>query len=236
MVNINELSVVVFGSFIAMCMLSTLYGKGNPLYSFAEESYIGFGTALSAIVAYDNIQKVGVAGVQAGDYILVFGLLLGIITMTRMFPKYSYLSRLPLSISIGSGLGLGLRTSVFTGLINQVNVTLYDLFNGTSQVLMVRWVITISLLCMLTFFIYTIEIKGPLKYTAMIGEYCMYIAFGVIFAQTFMGRLSLFVGYVQDNMIPPWKMPYFFGAMVLVLIIVIILDKTGWRERLTPED
>ena len=38
MVDIVELSIGYVGIFLAMMMYTALYGKGNPLYSIAEES------------------------------------------------------------------------------------------------------------------------------------------------------------------------------------------------------
>jgi hypothetical protein len=64
----------------------------------------------------------------------------------------------------------------------------------------------------------------------------MYVAFGGIFAQTFMGRLSLFVGFMQNYTVPPWKIPYLLGSLIIVFAAVIILDRAKLLEKLTPEE
>jgi hypothetical protein len=89
---------------------------------------------------------------------------------------------------------------------------------------------------MLSFFLYTIEQKGSIGVSAKIGEYLMYASFGAIFAQTFMGRLSLLVGTIQNFTVPPWKEPILIACMAIVLAALIALDKSKLLEKLTPEE
>jgi hypothetical protein len=84
---------------------------------------------------------------------------------------------------------------------------------------------------MLSFFLYTVEQKGVLKWSARLGEYLMYVSFGAIFAQTFMGRLGLFVGYIQSITDPAWKIPYTLGFAVFVLAAIILMDRYGIIEK-----
>lgn len=236
MPDIVELSIVVVGAFLAMCMFSTLYGKSSPMYALAEESYIGFATGLTIVVNVLFIYRTGILGVQAGDWILVFGLLLGLMVVVRIYPKYSYISRFPIAITLGAGLGIGLRTTIFTGFLNQITGTITQLFVGNLQTLIYQWTIAICVLFTLPFFLYTVELKGALGSVAKFGEYLLYIGFGASFAQTFMGRLGLFVGFMQYYTVPTWKIPILVLSMVIVLALIIALDKTNLLERLTPEE
>lgn len=234
--DIFEILSVVVGTFLSVSMFTTLYGKSNPLYSLAEESYIGFATALTVVVNIMYIYSTGIIGIQAGDWVLVFGIILGCMILFRIVPKYSYIAKIPIAICVGAQLGLALRTIVFTGFISQIQATVVPLFSGNSTTLLYNWTISISVITMLTFFFYTTELKGPLGWSAKIGEYIMYASFGGIFAQTFMGRLGLFTGFMQTYMTPQWKIPYLLGNLVLGFAIVIILDKTKLLKKLTPEE
>jgi len=236
MVDIIEISVVAVGTFLAMCMFSTLYGKSSPLYALAEESYIGFATGLTIIWNIDYIWKTGIVNIMAGDWVLLFSILLGAMMLLRVHPKYSYVARLPIAIVLGAQFGLSLRTIIFTGFIQQISATIVPLFTGGTQTLLYNWTIVICVIFMLTFFFYTIEMEGALGVSARFGEYLLYIAFGTVFAQTFMGRIGLVIGFLQSYTIPDWKTPYLLVSMVLVLALVMYMDRAGLLEKLTPED
>jgi len=91
--------------------------------------------------------------------------------------------------------------------------------------------ITISVVLMLSFFLYSTELKGPLRWSSKLGEYSLYIALGAVFAQTFMGRLGLLVGFMQSITEPAWKLPYTFGFLAIVLAGVLILDRYNLLEK-----
>src|SRR4030042_216341 len=236
MVDFIEISVVAVGTFLAMSMFTTLYGKSSPLCALAEESYIGFATGLTIIWNIDYIWKTGIVNIMAGDWVLLFSILLGAMMLMRVHPKYGYLARLPIAIVLGAQFGLSLRTIIFTGFIQQISATIVPLFTGGTQTLIYNWTIVICVIFMLPFFFYTIEMKGALGMSARFGEYLLYIAFGAVFAQTFMGRLGRAIGFRQSPTIPHSKPPYLLGSMVLVLALVMYMDKAGLLEKLTPEE
>ena len=236
MIGLIEFSVVVVGIFLAMCMFSTLYGKSSPLYALAEESYIGFATGLTIVVNVLYIYRTGILGIQAGDWVLVFGFILGLLTWTRINPKYSYISRLPITITIGAQFGLAMRTVIFTGFIDQIKATIKPLLIGAGKELFYNWTVLLFVVFTLSYFIYTVELKGALGKSAAIGEYLMYAAFGAIFAQTFGGRIGLFVGFMQNYAVPPWKIPYLIGSMITVFVLVAWLDRAKILDKLTPEE
>jgi hypothetical protein len=236
MVAFIELSIFLVGTFLAMSMLSTLYGKGNPLYSFAEESYIGFATGLTVIESLNYIYRTGIIPVLGGDYAMIIGLLLGCMMLFRLSKEHSYLSRIPVAVAIGGQLGLNLRTTIFTGFTQQISSVLVPLFGVDAKTMLYNWTIVICIIFMLTFFFYTLEFEGALGTSAKIGEYLLYTAFGGIFAQTFMGRLGMFVGFMQSFTEPAWEKPYLVVFMLGVFALVVILDKTGLAEKYTPEE
>lgn len=235
MTELFELSILVFGAFITFCMYTTLYGKSNVLYSFAEESYVGFATGLVVVMSALFIWRTGFLGLMAGDWILAIGIVLGLLVISRLSGEYAYISRLPIGISVGAQLALSMRTTIFSGFINHIKAMAFNLFPADGTLLLYRWTILLSVIPMLTFFIYTLEMKGPITTSAKIGEYALYISLGAVFAQTYMGRLGMFVGFMQSFTIPSWKIPYFLAMAILVLVIVVILDKSGLIERWVPE-
>ena len=230
----------VFGIFISFCMYTTLYGKGNPLRSWAEFSYIACGTTMSVMMAYTYIKKTAIIPLITHPFTIeslawVAAIILGLMMWFRVHPTYSYISRVPIAFTVGIGMGYSISTVIFTGFLKQISGTIVKLWTaeGGWPYFITRLTIVVCVITMLSFFLYTTEIKGPHVWSATVGEYAMYIAFGVVFAQTFMGRLGLFVGYMQQCMYPVWKQPYTLGSAILVFLILLILDKTGWAERLS---
>jgi hypothetical protein len=160
------------------------------------------------------------------------GILLGLLMILRLFPKYSYISRIPIAISLGANLAISLRTTIFTGFISQIQATIVPFWiPGNLYQSILNTTISISVVLMLSFFLYSTELKGPLKYTSKLGEYSLYVALGAVFAQTFMGRLGLLSGYMQSILDPAWKIPYTFGFLVIVFAGVLILDRYGLLEK-----
>jgi small basic protein len=235
MTEFIELMITAVGAFLASCMLTTLYGKQNPLYSLAEEIYIGVSTGLVVILSSQYIYRVGILGILEGDWILIIGIILGLLSISRILPQYSHFSRLPIGIAVGAQLGLTIRTQIFTGFIQHVSASVMNLFPADTTQLIYNWTILLSLVPMLTFFLYTVELKGPLKWTSKIGEISLYLGLGSIFASTYMGRLGMFVGFMQSFTLPSWKIPYLIVSMVIVLVAVIILDRTGLIDKWIPE-
>jgi len=233
-VDLFVFTYTIFGIFIAFCLFTQLYGKGNPLESWAAFSYLATGTAMSIMWAWSYIKSNAILGLQQGQWFFVPAIILGFMMWFRVHPKYSYISRLPIAFTMGLSLGWGLRTGIFTSFIIPIRATITKLWipEYGATYLLARTTIAVCVITMMSFFIYTTEIKGPHLWSATIGEYAMYIAFGAAVAQTFMGRLGLFVGHMQDIMFPLWKQPYTLGSAIIVFVLMMILEKTGWGPKL----
>lgn len=222
----------VVSIFTAFALYTSLYGKSNPLRSWAQASYIGFAMGINVTANVWYVYNNGYLPITRGDYIMIFALVLGAMTFLRLFPKYAYWSRLPIAIAVGANLGISLRTIIFANFLTQITSTIAPLFVAADWYKsLVNTTIAVSMLFMLSFFIYTVEIRGPLKWTAKLGEYAMYISFGVVFAQTFMGRLGLLAGFVQQLTFPDWKLPYALFFMTFALAVVLIMDRYGILEK-----
>lgn len=228
-----EYSVIVVGIFISFCMYTTLYGKENPLRSWAEFSYLAAGTGVSVTWAVWYIYTTAIVNIQAGDIILIASIILGLMMLFRVHPKYSYISRVPLALTVGVQLALSLRTIIFTDFLVQINATIIKLWTGVPKDFLYQATIAVSVITILTFFLYTLEVTGPLLMTSKLGEYLMYIGFGAIFAQTFMGRLGLFVGYMERCTTPAWKQPYTIASAIICLLAAVFFEKSGLGKKLS---
>lgn len=231
-VSFFDFTVAIVGIFCTWSLYTQFFAKPTPFRSFVSNAYIGIGMGMVTVINIWFIYNNGILPMIRGEWWMVIGVVLAALMMSRVNRKYSYIARLPLAISVGTGLGLGLRTQITTSFIKQVLAMvvppivpgdiIQSIYNTTNL---------IAALCLITFFIYTRELKGPLSYTSRLGAAFLYIGLGTIFAQTFMGRLSMFTGYMQDIMTPEWKIPYALGIAAIIFVATLIMDRLGILEK-----
>ncbi|MEO0019483.1 MAG: hypothetical protein ABIK47_02440 [candidate division WOR-3 bacterium] len=190
----------IIGTWIAatltIAILSFLY-KDNPLYRAAEHIYVGISAGFAVIYAWafdvypmlvDTFRTNLSARNYLEAYILILPALLGIMMLLRSIPKLVWLSRWPISFTIGIGAGLGLIASVQGYLLPQISDTLRPLINLNNAV------IYIGVITTLTYFYFSKEHKGLLGVLSRIGIVFIMVAFGASFGYTVMARVSLLIG------------------------------------------
>lgn len=232
MTSSYDFMIFILAMIATWAMYLQLYGKSNPFYSIAQATYMGTSFGLDMVVSLLFIYNSGYIPITQGDWFMSLGLIFGIITVLRLTKKYAWLARVPLAISIGTGLGLMLRTQIFSGFLNQIESLILPLYvPGDVKASLYNTSIILATLFMLSFFLYTVRFTGTIRTSARIGEYALYVGLGAYFAQVFMGRLGLLVGYMQEITTPGWKAPYAIGIGILMLAIVIVMDRYGVLEK-----
>ncbi len=190
----------IIGTWVAatltIAILSFLY-RDNPLYRAAEHIYVGISAGFAVIYIWafdvypmlvDTFKTHLTAGNYLEAYILVIPALLGIIMLLRSIPKLVWLSRWPISFTIGIGAGLGLVAAVQGYLLPQLSDTLRPLINLNNAV------IYIGVITTLTYFYFSKEHRGVLGVFSRIGIVFIMVAFGASFGYTIMARISLLIG------------------------------------------
>ncbi|NPV13657.1 hypothetical protein HPY86_01830 [candidate division WOR-3 bacterium] len=190
----------IIGTWIAatltIAIFSFLY-KDNPLYRAAEHIYVGISAGFAVIYAwafdvYPMLIDAFKTNLNARNYfeayILIIPALLGLIMLLRSIPKLVWLSRWPISFTIGIGAGLGLIAGVQGYLLPQISDTLRPLINLNNAV------IYIGVITTLTYFYFSREHSGFLGILSRIGIVFIMVAFGASFGYTVMARISLLIG------------------------------------------
>lgn len=179
---------------LTIAILSFLY-KDNPFYKLAEHIYVGVSAAFWVIYfwAFDLkpmlidrfLQETGWE-----KWILILPAFLGILMLTRFFPKISWVSRIPLAFTIGIGAGLGITGSIQGFLLPQIGATILPL-NSINNLLLV-----VGVLSTILYFYFSRELKGPLRAGFRLGIIFIMVAFGASFGYTVMARVSLLIGRI----------------------------------------
>ncbi len=181
---------------LTLAILSFLY-RDNPFYRAAEHIYVGISAGFAVIYAWAfDVYPMLVGAFQTNlatrnyleAYLLLLPALLGIIMLFRSIPKLTWLSRWPISFTIGIGAGLGLVAAVQGYLLPQISDTLRPLINLNNIVLYVGVIST------LFYFYFSREHTEVLNVLARIGIVFIMLAFGASFGYTVMARISLLIG------------------------------------------
>jgi hypothetical protein len=179
-------------AFLTLAILSFLY-RDNPFYKLAEHVYVGIsaGYWIIYVWCFDVWPQLVVpfrerTGVE--KWILVVPASLGLMMLSRWFPKLAWVSRWPIAFTVGIGAGLGMTGDVQGYIIPQVQATLLPLGNLNYVLLVVGTAATI------VYFYFSRPHRGALGALSRLGIVFIMVAFGASFGYTVMARISLLIG------------------------------------------
>ena len=210
------------GGLLTLMIFSFLY-KDNPFYKFAEHLFVGVSAAYWMVVAFwstlipnmigriyppsmgwfaSNPEEAATLVNQTPDYWRIVPLILGFMMLTRLVPKWAWMSRWPMAFIIGFAAGTNLPRYLQSDFIAQIRSTLIPLivmengsfsFGGTlTNILIVGGVLSA-----LVYFFFSKEHKGWFGGTARAGIWVLMITFGAAFGYTVMARISLLIGRME---------------------------------------
>jgi hypothetical protein len=195
MMTTGELLWNGLAAILTLCIFSFLY-KDNPFYKFAERLVAGVSAGYWTILLYHTsfTDKVIVPIFQQQQFWYVVPSILGLMMWTRFSRKWAWLSRISLAFYIGIATGVTLPVAMYAAVYRQLQASINPLtadWAGINAVL-----ITIGLLCALSYFYFSKEHKGVFGGVSRIGIYTLMIGFGTGFGLTVMGRISLLIDRV----------------------------------------
>lgn len=192
-----------FGVWAAALMTIGIYSLGfkyTKLYKFCEFTFVGLGTGYGIVLAWDNIQRIGIKSISTGKIAFIIPIILGILLYARFIPKMQWVSRYPLAVITGIGTGVAVRGFVQANIVKQIIASSKPLWGpGDPLTYMNNIIILVLTLSGLIFFVFTIPIqksKGG-NLIARIGRMGLMISFGALFANTVLSRYSFLIGRVQ---------------------------------------
>jgi hypothetical protein len=234
------LIIIILSTVITFGLFSILTGVDNPWYAFAEYSYIGAAVGILSVVAlyylYNNVLTPVYAN-PMGQGGLLISLILGVLVLTRVSTKYSWIARIPITIAIAIAVGISTRTIVFTNILAQVKASILPIWGINPWQAVTNILIIIFICTTLYFFLYTYNNTGTKgKPVSTLGRIVLYAGFGTLFAQTFMGRIGLFLGRMQTMLFPQEQ---FYTTLVIIALILIsivyLYRKPELMKKLMPE-
>lgn len=181
----------------AICILAmwTFLFKENPIFRAAEHLFVGSTAGHAIGMAVGNIHRYGFNPlVQKQQFLLLVPLVLGVMLYARFIPKIAWLSRYPVAFLVGVGTGQSIYTSLRTQVINQSIGAMYKIPGNTALDTVNALISVVGLLAVLSYFIFTIPLKGGLAQFSKSGRWIMMVTFGVAFGNVVAGRISVLLG------------------------------------------
>ena len=219
---------------LTLCMYSFLY-KDNPFFKLGEHLYvgisIGYGVSLFFFTAI--LPKWFNPLFKDGDLWLLIPTLLGILLLTRLTPKYSWLSKITIAFIMGFGSGVGIPRLISSYLLQQTQATVTPLvsrvaegvakggitwsFNDFSNLLIVVGVLTV-----LVYFFFSIEHKGVIGKATRVGIVFLMISFGASYGYTVMARVSLLYGRLLELKVYSGSQFWYASYVILGVIVATV--------------
>jgi len=133
---------------------------------------------------------------------IFLSLCLGLLFLSRFFPKYAWLSRFPMAYTIGIGAGIAIPLSIQSQILAQLQATFVPVIMYSNGV---NWAITIGNIVLLigvfsVLYYFFFSLKKEDKFSqglTKVGIAYLMIGFGASFAFTIMARISLLIGRVE---------------------------------------
>ena len=177
-------------AFFTLAIYTLPFGD-NPLFKFVEHIYVGTAAGYMVTANWFNWIQPNLREIGDGRYLLIVPFLIGLLIYTRYVKSVAWLSRIAIAFNLGVASGFILSKDFKPLFLTQVIATFKPL-NDPNNILLVLGVVT-----SLIYFLFTVEHKGVVGFSARTGRWVMMIALGAAFGSTVMARVSLFLGRIQ---------------------------------------
>lgn len=213
-----ELFGIWVAALLTLCIYSFLY-RDNPFYRFAEHLFvgvsIGYGIVLTiyqGFIPFAVKPLLEITPESLGGLTKLIPIFIGLLFFARLSPRHTWLIRYPIAILIGFGSGIAIPNVLSANVFEQTRGTLEPfgaIGAGTVPeaefwgVVIGSVLMVIGVISTLTYFFFSVEHRGPIKWVSKVGIAFLMIGFGSAFGNTVMGRVTLLIQRV-DFLINVW--------------------------------
>jgi hypothetical protein len=175
----------------SICLYTFVF-KDTALFKFAEYSFIGLAAAYTGVRSLSALQQIAVKPISEGAVIWIIPLVLGLLLYTRYSKDLRWISRWPMSVLIGVGLGVTLRAAVEAQFLAMIRATFTTVIVPDALSTVNNILIIVGVISALTYFLFTVQHTGPMRYPTLLGRYFFMAMFGAAYGNTVMARYVVF--------------------------------------------
>jgi hypothetical protein len=192
-------------AFVLTLMVYSYLLGDNPLYRLAEHLFIGSAVAYALVISYHSIIKPRLISPLADDltenWPLLIPLALGLLLLTKIKASLAWLGNVSIAFLFGVGSAVAIGGALFGSLLPQVKATVVSLNPAhyperAWEHIIDGLIVVLGTISVLLYFLFHIGgfKRGFVKTFAWLGRLIIMIAFGAIFANTVMSRITLLIG------------------------------------------
>ncbi len=186
-------------AFFTILLISIVF-KDNPLYRFAENTYVGLYAGYTVALQWFQYIRPSFQYriLEQGKWWYILPIFLGLLIYMRYIRSVNWISRYHICFLLGIGSAYVLTTEFKPLFLDQIRATFLplwvagDWWQSVSNIIYV-----VGTFSALIYFLFTVEKKGLQGKISSVGRWIMMIAFGASFGNTVMSRVSLFLGRMQ---------------------------------------
>lgn len=193
---------VWIAALLTLAVFSFLY-KDNVFYRIAENIFVGVSSAwlFATYIQSDLIEDMLIKAFprafhQAGNpsWIPLGGGLIGLLILSRLIPRLTWVSRWGIAFVIGFQTGLQLFSAIDAYLLKQLRAALVPLLvPGQIGQTVKNALMTLGTFSGLSYFYFSKEHKGAFGILTRIGIWFLMISFGAAYGSTVMTRMSILI-------------------------------------------
>jgi hypothetical protein len=201
----NPEIATIWAAAVATLGVYTILYRENPISRLCEHVFVGLGAGYLLLIAwaYNLLPKWWTPMVVERKWYWVFPALVGLLFYFIYSRRLVWLARLVIGIFLGVASGTFFR-EFFPLLSPQIAGSFKSLLpeSGVAwgTVISTHWLSLVILLTVMSYFFFSIPYeRGPgraLSRVSVLGRWFLMIAFGAMFGNTVMARISLFIGRV----------------------------------------
>ena len=204
--NIGQDSIFIdvwYGIYETLYQITTLFGLIDPV--LLTKSGIEVGLKANSVISFSYL----------------IPLILGLLMLTRLVPRLSWMARYSIAYIVGVFAGLRAFSMVQSDILNQIkgftHLVVSDVFSIVSSLVLV-----VGTICALIYFFFSKQHDGLIGKISRVGIWTLMISFGAAFGYTVMARISLLIGRF-DKLIEFSEPKYSYATFWCLAIIVITL-------------
>jgi hypothetical protein len=201
----GEATILWAGALATLGVYSILY-RDNPVSRLFEHIFVGLSAGYLLVSTWtQNLEgKWWTPMVHQRHWYWIFAAVVGLLFYFIYSRRLVWLARLVMGLFFGTAAGTFFR-EFFPIYSPQIYACFKPLRADTQlawgNVILHNWIFVVILLTVMSYFFFSIPHEGRLGRglgrTSLLGRWFLMIAFGAMFGNTVMARISLFIGRVQ---------------------------------------
>lgn len=211
--TIQDTMFLFIQMFMVACVWSYLYKTDNVLARGAAQIVISISTVHYFLVNINRVYLQVLIPIANGTKLInIIPVLCGILFYTRLWKGKGWMASYSYSLSLGIGMGSLFTTYIASNLLTPINRAITQVTGAATAFDQASALLAfIGTLCALTYWLFTVELKGPLRYILVFGRLFLMSSIGILYAQDVVWAQSLFIG-AADKFLKFFRM-VFFGAL-----------------------